>query len=180
MNLYERDGICDGRIREEWRPMPPQLRAVLEDAAARGRVVAGQRVAGRWRNVIRDLRVACELAGVAPVIGPRGKPHWVSPNDLRRTGATWLAEALLRAGSGPDRSGVEVVADWLGHRGIDVARRIYDRATGARLERATQALAGLLVPITQDLRGPRKPPKMAPRPVSQVATDDEKKGGPHR
>lgn len=40
-------------------------------------------VAGTWHNVRRDLRLACEKGRIDPV----------SPNDLRRTFASWLKQA---------------------------------------------------------------------------------------
>jgi integrase len=64
----------------------------------------------RWTNVRRDLNEACERAGIAPC----------SPNDLRRTCATWLRrtepnhlETVPRAGIEPATRGFSVpVTEW--------------------------------------------------------------------
>src|SRR5215813_3753697 len=56
-------------------------------------------VVGRWHNVRRDLTIACQRAGIRPV----------SPNDLRRTFASWLKQRGVdsmvvprrRVGAGP-------------------------------------------------------------------------------
>ena len=63
---------------------------------------------GRWHNPVRDLALACELAGV-----PR-----VTPNDLRRTHAHWL-----RA-SGIDPA---LIAPVLGHVDSRMCERVYGR-----------------------------------------------------
>jgi len=72
----------------------------------------------RWGNVRRDLAVACERAGIAPV----------TPNDLRRTFATWLRN-----------SGVEpqLVGAAMGHTDSRMVERVYGRLQ-------PEALASLL------------------------------------
>lgn len=62
----------------------------------------------RWHAVRRDLALACKRAGIAPV----------TPNDLRRTCATWLR------GSGVPPSTIAVV---LGHRDSRMVERVYGR-----------------------------------------------------
>lgn len=62
----------------------------------------------KWHAVRRDLAVACKRAGIAPV----------TPNDLRRTCATWLR------GSGVPPSTIAVV---LGHRDSRMVERVYGR-----------------------------------------------------
>jgi integrase len=49
-----------------------------------------------WQNVRRDLAQACDRAGIEPC----------TPNDLRRTCATWLRQA----GAAPD-----LIAPVMGH-----------------------------------------------------------------
>ncbi len=75
----------------------------------------------RWSNVRRDLIVACEKAGIPPC----------SPNDLRRTFATWLrADGLA-----PD-----LIAPAMGHADSRMVERVYGRlspqALGARMAAA--------------------------------------------
>jgi hypothetical protein len=145
-----------GKIREQVRRMTHPLRAALERMQRVRGFADGVPIAGRWLrgNIWRDMSNAARRAGIAPVIDDRGKPHLVSPNDLRRTAATWIAEELAARGSGPDKSAIELIAEFLGHRGIDVARAIYDRAAGTRLDQVTDVLDALA--------GPRVGPKSAP------------------
>lgn len=59
-------------------PLPPALKEILSaEKSKKGRVLSP------WGNVRRDLAVACEKAGIDPV----------TPNDLRRTFASWLKQA---------------------------------------------------------------------------------------
>jgi len=76
----------------------------------------------RWTNVRRDLNEACERAGIAPC----------SPNDLRRTCATWLRAA----GAPPDR-----IAPVMGHVDTRMVERVYGRLSPEALaERLAAAL----------------------------------------
>jgi hypothetical protein len=61
-----------------------------------------------WLNVRRDLHEACERAGIPPV----------SPNDLRRTCATWL-----RAQGVPPH----LIAPVMGHVDSRMVERVYGR-----------------------------------------------------
>ena len=61
-----------------------------------------------WANVRRDLHQACERAGIAPI----------SPNDLRRTCATWL-----RAQGAPPH----LIAPVMGHVDSRMVERVYGR-----------------------------------------------------
>lgn len=70
-----------------------------------------------WGKVQRDLKVACKRAGIDPC----------SPNDLRRTHATLLAEAGVDA---------DVTRRLLGH----TTRNLVDRVYG---QPSTESLAGL-------------------------------------
>lgn len=150
-----------GRIAPAVRLMSEELRAVLE----RLRLVRGFRegipVAGHWieSNMNRDMWKACKRAGVAPVIDERGREHWLSPNDLRRTSATFLAESFVsdpEAATANGKTAIEEIAEHLGQTDTKVARTIYDRARGARLASVTQRL--------NRIWGARKGPKPAEPP----------------
>lgn len=62
----------------------------------------------RWTNVQRDLKLACKAIGILPV----------SPNDLRRTYASWHIQSGLST---------EEVAKLLGHTGPQMVQRVYGR-----------------------------------------------------
>lgn len=100
-------------------PLVPPLRKALwrqrEDA---GKVVPC------WGNVIRDLNAAAERTGIKPC----------SPNDLRRTLATWLAEDGV-----PERH----IADWLGHGSHEMVRRVYARVSPKALRAAAASVPAL-------------------------------------
>lgn len=76
-----------------------------------------------WGNVRHDLAVACRRAGIEPV----------TPNDLRRTTATWLRLA-----------GVEphLIAAVLGHADSRMVERVYGRITPEALGEALAARLG--------------------------------------
>jgi integrase len=133
--------------------MDAELRACLERLAAERGLAPGIPVAGHWSrgNQHRDLCAAARRSGLGPILDDRGRTHLLSANDLRRTAATWLAEGLARRGSGPDKSATEVIAEFLGHAGLDVARGIYDRASGPRL--------GIVTSVFNELRAGRRGPK---------------------
>jgi len=82
----------------------------------------------KWRNVRRALRGACTRANIEPV----------SPNDLRRTFATWQAEAGV-----PET----VTSQLLGHTSSAMVRRVYARI-GTDAKRAAMAKLPPLVPPT--------------------------------
>lgn len=69
---------------------------------------AGGALFASWTNVRRDLIDACARAGIEPV----------SPNDLRRTCATWLRAA----GAPPD-----LLAALMGHTDSRMVERVYGR-----------------------------------------------------
>ena len=84
-----------------WVPIAPPLADLLHPAAsATGPVVE------RWHNVRRDLAIACKHADIDPC----------TPNDLRRTYASWLKQA-----------GVDslVVARLLGHTSTRMVEAVY-------------------------------------------------------
>jgi hypothetical protein len=68
----------------------------------------------RWLNMNRDLAEASRRAKL---------PFVVTPNDLRRTFASWLIEAGVTR---------EEVAKMLGHRGTAMVFRVYGRADPAK------------------------------------------------
>lgn len=99
----------------------PQLRPWLE--------VMGDRagwsglVVEPWLNVGRDLPAACKRAGV-----PR-----CTPNDLRRTFASWLVQ---------EHVSLFVVATLLGHSSTRMVEKVYGRLDDATLDAAIGRLPG--------------------------------------
>jgi integrase len=116
-------------------PIAPALQHRLDQvppAARRGRVVEP------WGNVRRDLRAAvaranaaaaaaAELAGAS---APEPIP-FVSPNDLRRTFASWLAQ-----------NGVPllVIATLLGHSSTRMVEKVYGRLSAKNMDDAIAVL----------------------------------------
>jgi hypothetical protein len=76
-----------------------------------------------WQNVRRDLREACKRAGIPPC----------SPNDLRRTFATWL-----RAAGAP----TDLIAPVMGHADTRMVERVYGRLAPSDLRRRIDGLRG--------------------------------------
>jgi integrase len=93
------------RRADRWIPLRPELLAILKRRLA---TTAHGSLFPKWGNVRRDLHAACKRAGVPGV----------SPNDLRRTFASWHAE-----------SGTEelVVVSLMGHSSSAMVRRVYAR-----------------------------------------------------
>ncbi len=82
-----------------------------------------------WSNDSRDLRQACKRAGIARV----------SPNDMRRTFASWLAQgnqSTLR------------IAKLLGHTTTRMAEQVYARLSTQSLSEAIKALPQRKAPAT--------------------------------
>ncbi len=79
-----------------------------------------------WRNVRRDLAEACERAGI----------ERCSPNDLRRTFASWQVEA-----------GVPLfpIAQAMGHKDTRMLERVYGRQTPEQLAALMARAMGLPV-----------------------------------
>lgn len=101
--LHIRGRKTDGSDR--WVPLRPELLALLKRRAARTRTGS---LFPTWTNVRRDLHAGCKRAKIPPV----------SPNDLRRTFASWHAEAGT-----PEL----VVVQLMGHRSSAMVRRVYAR-----------------------------------------------------
>ncbi len=93
-------------------PVPPTMRVALGWALAN----APADLFASWTNVRRDLHQACEAIGIAPV----------TPNDLRRTFATWLRQS----GVTPD-----IIGAALGHTTSRMAEVVYGRIGPADLDR---------------------------------------------
>lgn len=108
----------DGSVREI--PLQPVLASVL----ARSKQDKGY-IVGEWGNVRRDLHAACEKhrAGMPPC----------SPNDLRRTFATWLANQGV-----PEN----VVAKMLGHGSSRMVRKVYSKLERSLMRREMAKLSG--------------------------------------
>lgn len=96
----------------------------LAELLAPMRRESGEAVAGHWKNVRRDLRKACEKARIEPV----------SPNDLRRTFASWLKQA------GRDSL---AVGRLLGHTSSRMVELVYGHLDQKTLRDAIDALPAL-------------------------------------
>lgn len=120
-----------------WRsaPITPRLLEALT-AAAPKRLLGP--ITTRWRNVRRDLARACELAKVPTV----------TPNDLRRTFASWLKN------QGTDSA---VVARLLGHTSTKMVDLVYGKLSEETLAEAVSRLPGgkPCAARVQDVRGSR-------------------------
>jgi integrase len=101
-------------------PVPPTLRGALAwsltHAAGDTLTLADGMLFASWSNVRRDLALACAAIGTAPV----------TPNDLRRTFATWLR----MSGVTPD-----IIGAALGHTTSRMAELVYGRIAPADLDR---------------------------------------------
>jgi site-specific recombinase XerD len=143
----------DAHYRPEWLPCDAFLRAVLSDAL-RARGLAGDALftvdarrgdprplPKQWMR--RRLHWACKRAGVAVV---------PSPNDLRRTCATWHCE---------DGWDFEETAKWLANSS-GMVRQVYAQIPRAAMVRAverTDGAASGLLRLTAALDRPRRPPR---------------------
>lgn len=100
------------------------LQPVLADVLARCRTPGSSGpIAGEWLNVRRDLHAACARAKIDPC----------SPNDLRRTFATWL----INRGVPPN-----VVAALMGHGSTRMVEKVYGRVKRALMRREIAKLSG--------------------------------------
>jgi integrase len=117
---------------DRWIPIQPDLLEVLErraDATPEGPLIP------EWPNVRRDLRVACAKAKISPV----------SCNDLRRTFATWLAEAGVAE---------LVTASLMGHASTAMVRRVYTKIGQSAKRAAVASLPRLGGAVTAGVTEP--------------------------
>lgn len=121
VNWAERTVLLPGTKTAKSRRLVP-LHPLLSQVLARGRRASGV-IVGEWLNVRRDLAAACARAGIDKV----------SPNDLRRTYASWLKQA------GVDSA---VVARLLGHSSTRMVDMVYGQIDGGTLARALNMLPG--------------------------------------
>ncbi len=102
-------------------PIPPGLREYLGETPTRER--KGPLVTP-WSNAVRDLAAACTRAGIAKV----------SPNDLRRSYASWLKQG------GEDSL---VVARLMGHSSTTMVERVYGHLGNDNFRKAADKLPAL-------------------------------------
>lgn len=127
-----------------WRMIPiaaelaPLLAAAAADAEAHG-ATGENLVVGAWDNVRRDLPRALDrgLRGGPRRRLPKGQEHpplpEVTPNDLRRTFASWMVQAGVP---------LLVVARLLGHSSTRMVERVYGHLSEQSLRSAIDALSG--------------------------------------
>lgn len=128
-----------GRKRStRWRlvPMHPTLLSMLRDAV-KG-LAPGEPLVDRWPNVRRDLhaavdRINAELAARKTKKKPASLPK-VSPNDLRRTFASWLKQ------EGVDSM---TVAHLMGHSSTRMVELVYGRLADETYQDAVAAMPRL-------------------------------------
>jgi integrase len=92
----------------------PEQRSLLDVALEQADPAAAPLLFHPWANVRRDMLQACERAGI----------ERCSPNDLRRTCATWL-----RAGGAT----IDALAPLMGHADGRMVERVYGRLTPEQL-----------------------------------------------
>lgn len=122
-------------------PLHKELGELLKEHQREG----AEEVAGRWHNVRRDLRLACEKARIEPV----------TPNDLRRTFASWLKQA------GQDSL---AVGRLLGHTSSRMVELVYGHLDQKSLSRAVESLPSASL-IASQVGEPS--PKPIPNPPQQ-------------
>ena len=108
-------------------PLSPLLDQVLRaDKRSQGPIV------GEWVNVRRDLEVACGWA-FGYDINTRTAVKKISPNDLRRTFATWLKQAGQESW---------IVAKLMGHTSSRMVEMVYGQVDHNTMARALSNLPG--------------------------------------
>jgi integrase len=133
--------LIPGTKRETRRrtvPLAPALRHLLEQVAVKDR--RGKLVQS-WGNVRRDLHAAVhranrKLTEAALEVGEPmpDKIPLVSPNDLRRTFASWLIQ------NGADRF---TVAQLMGHSSTRMIEKVYGKLRQENLDMAIAVLPQL-------------------------------------
>lgn len=127
--------------RRRWVPIAPALRHLLEQVSEASRK---GRVAERWGNVRRDLRRAVDAANLAAIerakAGAELPPTipYVSPNDLRRTFASWLVQNDVP---------LLTVAGLMGHSSTRMVEKVYGKLSKRNFDEAIAALPRLGIPV---------------------------------
>lgn len=113
-------------------PIAPALMhrlSQVHESARRGSVVE------HWGNVRRDLRAAVRRANSAAsgaaVVQPPEPIPFVSPNDLRRTFASWLAQNNVP---------LLVIASLLGHSSTRMVEKVYGKLSAKNMDDAIAVL----------------------------------------
>jgi integrase len=126
IELEQRRVLVRGTKRTtRWRTVPlvsDEQRSLIKHALQYARGANGLLFLP-WQNVRRDLAQACDRAGIEPC----------TPNDLRRTCATWLRQA----GAAPD-----LIAPVMGHADTRMVERVYGRMPIDDLERRLAVAIG--------------------------------------
>lgn len=117
-------------------PIAPQLAALLKPAARTGKL--HELVVGRWPNVRRDLAAAVTRANKRAIEKASKRRRKsaapmpvVSPNDLRRTFASWLKQRGIDS---------YTVGKLLGHSSSKMVELVYGQLDDATFARAIAAL----------------------------------------
>ncbi len=147
--------------RRRWVPISPALRHRLEVVPKKERVGC---IVEPWSNVRRDLHVAVKNVNRSAEAGcdPRLPLPLVSPNDLRRTFASWLVQ-----------NGVPLltVATLMGHSSTRMVEKVYGKLSKANLDSAIAALPSFgfatVTPVSQN----QSPSSLLP-PTSVPNGDD--------
>ncbi len=106
------------KAKEVWLRLPMALRASLLNENCRAGLVVGP-----WRDASRDLSAAAKRAG----LGKR-----ITPNDLRRTFATWWSE---KGGN------MDYLRQWLGHSSRSImVETVYAQTSAASVSRELERL----------------------------------------
>lgn len=113
--------------RDRTLQMAPALRHVLEQVPAKDR---HGKVVRSWKNVRRDLHRAVDRAN-AKLAKDAPRIPYVSPNDLRRTFASWLVQQGVPALR---------VATLMGHSSTRMVETVYGRLSPENLDDAIGAL----------------------------------------
>jgi integrase len=131
---WERDVDLEGRwLLQPGTKTPQSRRKVRIPDPLMPHLVAAKPEAGTgpvvepWLNIRRDLRAACKRAGIAPV----------SPNDLRRTFASWMKQ------QGEDSA---VVAKLMSHASTRMVDLVYGRSNEQNYIEAAARLPSFSMP----------------------------------
>lgn len=110
--------VPDGKTGSRVLKIHPELRTWFEEYAETSGPICEP-----WGSIRRDLHRACDRAGI-----PR-----VSPNDLRRTFASWLVQKGVP---------LYVVSRLLGHKSTRMVELVYGQLDDATMDAAINALPG--------------------------------------